>query len=298
MLRQRIISAACMLLALFAAAFLLPSAGILFLIMALGFLGSLEYARLLRHASITVFTKTMLAGGLLISAAAYLDLHGNGRGGLPALPPFSWEIGALLFCLIMIALQSLRREPGPALLISAAATLLGLVYLPFLLNFHMRLALMEFEPAAETLIKWRVPALFPIVVVKVSDMGAYFSGRHFGGAKLCPRLSPGKTWSGFGGGLATAMLVAVCFAYFIKAPAAVLQPLWQPLPLSLCGVLLALVGAGGDLFESFLKRATAVKDSSGVLPGMGGLLDVLDSLLFSAPIFYIMIRIATASYPS
>ncbi len=292
MLRQRIISAAGMLLALFAAAFLLPPPGILLLIMALGFLGLSEYARLLQHANIEVFTKTMLAGGLLLSMAAYLDLRGNASGGGSALPPFSREIIALVVCLIMIVLQSLRREPSPATLRSVTATLLGLLYLPFLLNFHMRLALMEFAPATDTLFKWRIPALFPIVVVKVSDMGAYFSGRHFGGPKLCPRLSPGKTWSGFGGGLATAILVALCFAYFFNSPAPALEFLWRPLPLVLCGALLAIVGVGGDLFESFLKRAAAVKDSSGILPGMGGALDVLDSLLFSAAVFYAILRIA------
>lgn len=288
MLRQRIFSAVGMLLALFAAAFLLPPIGVMLLIMALGILGLIEYGRLLRHAGVAVFTKIMLFGGVLLTGVAYLDLSGIGRHPYP----FPWEIAALTFCLFLIMMQALRQTPDLKTLTAAAGTVLGLLYLPVLLNFYMRLALIDGLPASGSFVNWRVLALFPIVTVKVSDMGAFFVGRRFGRRKLCPHLSPGKTWAGFGGGIATAVLVSLFFAIVINTPDAVTESFWRPLPLALCGILLAVVGVAGDLCESFLKRVTDVKDSSGVLPGMGGVLDVLDSLLFSAPVFYVILRIA------
>ncbi len=286
MLRQRIISAIGMLLALFAAAFLLPPIGIMLLIMVLGVLGLIEYDRLLRHAGVAVFTKVMLFGGILLTGAAYLDSGGIGNYTFP------WEITALGLCLILIMMQALRQTPDIKTLVATGATVLGLLYLPVMLNFYMRLALIDGLPAGDSIVYRRVLALLPIVTVKVSDMGAFFAGQRFGRRKLCYRLSPGKTWAGLVGGIIVAVLVCLFFATLISVPQAVSPSFWQPLPLAFCGILLAIVGVAGDLSESFLKRSTGVKDSSGVLPGVGGVLDVLDSLLFCAPVFYVIIRIA------
>ncbi len=123
---------------------------------------------------------------------------------------------------------------------------------------------------------WWILCFF--VSVWAADVGAYFVGRRFGKTKLAPSISPGKTVEGLFGGLALVMLVFVPILFFLFNASAAL--------LLLATVLVtALVSVGGDLFESKLKRHVALKDSSQILPGHGGVLDRIDSLLSAAPFF-------------
>ncbi len=122
-----------------------------------------------------------------------------------------------------------------------------------------------------------------------ADTGAYFAGRAFGRKKLCPGVSPGKTWEGVAGGtllslVAVAVLLALAEGYgFVKGPVGGL-PVW--LHGVILGVLISAVAVVGDLSESFLKRGTGVKDAGRLIPGHGGVLDRLDSLVFSGPMVY------------
>lgn len=120
-----------------------------------------------------------------------------------------------------------------------------------------------------------------LVLVWGADVGAYFAGRAFGKRLLAPAVSPGKTWAGVGGGFALAGVVC---------GTAVL--LWQPNPLVWVAVTLGLVAVSvfGDLFESVIKRATGVKDSGTILPGHGGMLDRIDSLLAVLPFCAVAVR--------
>jgi len=124
-------------------------------------------------------------------------------------------------------------------------------------------------------------ALFAVAIVWAADTGAYFVGVRFGKRKLAPRISPGKSWEGLYGGLATALLLAVaCLPWFDLG--------WAMLPrLLLLTLVTALFSVAGDLFESLLKRHAGAKDSSDLIPGHGGLLDRLDSLLAALPVFVI-----------
>lgn len=115
-----------------------------------------------------------------------------------------------------------------------------------------------------------------------SDTAAFYFGSRFGRHKLCPAISPAKTWEGFYGGLAGATAGALLMRHFFL-PA---EGLAWLLPLIL---LLAALGAAGDLVESIIKRAFAVKDSGTILPGHGGLLDRMDSLLLTAPALYFLL---------
>ncbi|WP_368039839.1 phosphatidate cytidylyltransferase [Sphingomonas bacterium] len=112
-------------------------------------------------------------------------------------------------------------------------------------------------------------ALWTLLIVWATDIGAYFAGRLIGGPLLAPRLSPGKTWAGLGGGMAAALLVGALVAF-----AARLAPGYYWL-----GAPMALLAQAGDLYESALKRRAGVKDSGRLLPGHGGLLDRLDGLV-------------------
>jgi phosphatidate cytidylyltransferase len=130
------------------------------------------------------------------------------------------------------------------------------------------------------------PLISVIATVKLSDTGQYFVGSNFGKRKLAPRLSPKKTWEGAIGGGAAASVLAAVIIIMIQRRVTGLDP---PNPLwTLCFTLtVAVGGVFGDLAESLLKRDAGVKDSSNWMPGLGGVLDLLDSLLFAAPVAYL-----------
>ena len=123
-------------------------------------------------------------------------------------------------------------------------------------------------------------AIWVIAVIKLADAGAYLFGTHLGKKKLLPSISPGKTVEGFVGALISGGLIGMMGS-----------PLFPEFWFGPClGVILAFVGSIGDMVESFLKRRASVKDSGRVLPGIGGLLDLCDSLIFGVPVAYLAIR--------
>ncbi len=129
-----------------------------------------------------------------------------------------------------------------------------------------------------------------IVITKFSDAGAYFSGRALGRTKLCPAVSPGKTLEGLIGGMLVAMLVAwIYFGCCAPAMFGATSVSVAPLGIVVLGVLLTLAGLSGDLLESIFKREMGCKDSGKLLPGLGGLWDVTDSLLPASVVGYLVI---------
>lgn len=143
----------------------------------------------------------------------------------------------------------------------------------------MRLAAIAYVLAAIVTLLWlrhqpalgRETILWIVCCTWATDIGAYVVGRSAGGAKLAPRISPGKTWSGLVGGMAWAAVGSAAFGYAFG--------LGQTVPLAIIGALLAVVGQVGDLLESGLKRQAGVKDSGTLIPGHGGLLDRVDGLV-------------------
>jgi phosphatidate cytidylyltransferase len=127
--------------------------------------------------------------------------------------------------------------------------------------------------------------LLPFLTIVVSDSAQYYGGRLMGRRKLSPTISPKKTVEGAITGVLAAAVATPALAYWLLPG----HPLWM---LALLGVLLALTGIAGDLFESLLKRSAGVKDSSGLIPGHGGMLDRIDSLLFAGPVYYLFLRYA------
>ncbi len=129
--------------------------------------------------------------------------------------------------------------------------------------------------------KGPVWALFALLIVWAADSGAYFIGVRFGKHKMAPRISPGKSWQGFFGGLPAALLLAVIALSFLGIG-------WSSLPdLLLLTAVTSLFSVAGDLFESLLKRHAGAKDSSDLIPGHGGALDRVDSLLAALPVFVV-----------
>jgi len=148
----------------------------------------------------------------------------------------------------------------------------------FFIFVPMAISLMELHLNYSTLL------LFLLVLIWAADIGAYFVGKFFGKNKLCPRVSPGKTLEGVYGGIALTQVVAITYVYITTQ-----TPLLNDfLIFSFLAFAVSLVSVLGDLFESVLKRIAQVKDSGNILPGHGGLLDRIDSLTSSAPIFFLL----------
>jgi phosphatidate cytidylyltransferase len=190
----------------------------------------------------------------------------------------------LLVQLIIMALtggtlvaMTLRGAPYDKMLASVGATILGVLYIA-LLGAHLVSVRLWFK---HELAKDLLSYFF--LVLMSADAGAYYVGRALGKHKLAPAISPGKTWEGVAGGVGAAVLMATISHYWFFPE----LPLKYGLPLA---VVMTVLGILGDLSESALKRGAGAKDAASILPGHGGLLDRLDSLLFSAPLLYYFAR--------
>ncbi len=182
----------------------------------------------------------------------------------------------LVLSLLLLALMYLfSLGPLDQLIYRLGWQLLGLLYLPLLLG---HLVLLRQLPEGRG---WVFLVLFAVMAC---DSLAYFSGVSFGRHKLYPAVSPKKSIEGSLGGL-----VGSCLGVWVAA--ALFLPDFGPGHIILVGLLLGVAGQVGDLFESLLKRACGVKDSGGIFPGHGGILDRLDSLLFAFPLAYYLARL-------
>lgn len=193
---------------------------------------------------------------------------------LPELPIFIFSIGLCLFFL-----NRFRRSEDA--LLHVAVEFFGVAYVAVPLSFMLAI-LYPISLGVHQDGRWWL--IYLLLVTKITDIGAYFFGRLWGRHRLAPVLSPKKTIEGAIAGFACAVLFSLAMVYIGKEYATPSFPLklWDALWL---GILIGIFGQIGDLAESLLKRDAVVKDSNR-LPGLGGILDMLDSLLFTAPIVY------------
>ncbi len=195
-----------------------------------------------------------------------------------------WPLFAMAIASLLVATYELFRfETATRAAANVSYAIFSIAYVGILLSFVVQL---RYVGSSE----WGILALASLLmVVKMSDIGAYFVGRAVGRHKLAPKVSPGKTIEGFVGGLVFAVAGA-WLAFDVVAPKAFgIEVNYSFATLVLYGVLLAAAGVVGDLSESILKRAAEKKDSSDWLPGFGGVLDMLDSVLTSAPVAYLLL---------
>jgi phosphatidate cytidylyltransferase len=195
------------------------------------------------------------------------------------------DLDTTMLLLVLLALTvgvlvaaTLRGAPFDKIITSSGATILGVLYV-VLLGGHLVALRTGFQPklSADLL-------SFFFLIIMGSDTGAYYAGKAVGKHKLAPNISPGKTWEGVVGGIVTGLaLAAVAHFWFFRE-----LPLKWALPLA---ALMTLLGVLGDLTESALKRSAGAKDAAKILPGHGGILDRLDSLLFNAPLIYYFARL-------
>ena len=177
-----------------------------------------------------------------------------------------WEFLGILFVLFLFYLIAYSHIPD--LSRDLMVNVLALLYLPLLLGHFVWL---RYLSDGEWWVFWL------LMVIMAGDTGAFYAGRTWGKTKLYPEVSPGKTWAGVAGGTAAAVIVGAALGRWAL-------PSMSLMGLAALALLLAVVGLLGDLFESMLKRQAQVKDASEILPGHGGMLDRLDSLLFAAPL--------------
>ncbi|MDA3798632.1 MAG: CDP-archaeol synthase [Kiritimatiellae bacterium] len=202
----------------------------------------------------------------------------------------NFESSVLAAAIITFFLREMAIPNNTKITQNLATEVFGVFYIAFLLNFILKLGFMFRVPedALSALPQGgRMLLLYGIATVKFSDAGAYFTGKYLGKHKLLPRVSPKKTWEGVGGGLVFAIVTSLIVCKLTNFSFGSLE--FSLLDAFILPVLLTFAGLAGDLCESMLKRDTGIKDSSKDLPGMGGILDVLDSLITSLPILYIYV---------
>jgi phosphatidate cytidylyltransferase len=190
-----------------------------------------------------------------------------------------FETSFLIIFVLGLCLRQFISKTNTTGILSISVTLFGLMYVPWLLNFIQKI---NFFPDIEG----KYFLLYFILITKFSDMGAYVVGSLIGKHKMIPRISPGKTWEGFGGAIVASTGASLAFVHFFGPHMFGMNTLHAVI----LGVVLSSTAVIGDLIESLFKREAGVKDSGGFFPGIGGILDLLDSLLFNAPIMYLYLR--------
>jgi len=212
-----------------------------------------------------------LAGGSLFTVFAFNE---------PGKPPDFVILQLILIILTIAALiaATVKGPPFDQILANTGSTILGVLYV-VVLGGHLVALRTGFQPNLSTHLLG-----FFFLVIMGADVAAYYVGRAFGKNKLAPSISPGKTWEGVIGGIAGGLAMALLAHYWFFRE----FPLKWALPLA---AVMTVLGVLGDLTESALKRSAGAKDAAKILPGHGGLLDRLDSLLFNAPLIYYFAKI-------
>ncbi len=180
--------------------------------------------------------------------------------------------GTVGILLGMFMIQIIRQETKFSIH-GICTTMTGIIYVVWLSSYIIKILYMtEFDG------RWMILVL--VAITKSGDIFAYLVGSNFGKHKLIPKISPGKTIEGSIGGIFGSLIVAIILTKIIPVPENMNMHSW------ILGIVLGFTGQLGDLAESMLKRNGSVKDSGQYIPGMGGILDLLDSILFNAPIMY------------
>jgi phosphatidate cytidylyltransferase len=243
--------------------------------------GLAEFYGIAAKRDLVCFNYWGIFGGVLLIIGTFLEVTGHiGTQGSPARVN-DFETTFLILFVLGLCLRQFFSRSNTAGILAISTTLFGLMYVPWLLNFLQKI---NFFHGLDDNGKYYV--LYFIVVTKFSDTGAYAVGSLIGKHKMIPRISPGKTWEGFGGAIAVSTLASVIFAHFFHDKLAGMKIIHA----IILGVVLSVCAVIGDLIESLFKREAGVKDSGNFFPGIGGILDLLDSLLFNAPIMYLYLR--------
>jgi len=226
--------------------------------------GLYEFFAMLRKKGAIEYGVFGMLVGAVIPFVVHLQL-GSGRSG---------EVLFIVLACFGLFLLQFARKDNPYALEGISITFFGIMYISWFLSFAIKL---RFLDGGEWLIA------YALVVTKSSDIGAYCIGMPLGRRLLIRHISPKKTVEGTLGGLLVAGLVSMLFASVLPFSINIYG-------LFLLGALIAAIGQSGDLAESLIKRYCGVKDSGSRIPGFGGVLDMMDSVLFTTPLFYFYVQ--------
>jgi len=252
------------------------------LICAFGLIALWEFYRMLDHRGLPNFKITaMICGAVMLGGSFYYFAKmGPARS-------YDFEVAVLVFFLLTVfARQMFARLRDDEPLQTMAYTLFGLLYVLWLFNFMTKIVYLT-PRSSSGAVTGQFYCLYLIAVTKFSDMGAYLVGSAVGRHLMIPHISARKTWEGFFGALAFALLASLMLFKLMPGHLAALN--WTHA--TVLGLLLGFAAVVGDLAESIIKRSTGVKDSGNFLPGIGGALDLVDSLLFTAPLLFFYLRL-------
>lgn len=225
-----------------------------------------EFFTLLREAQAPCYRLFGVAMGIIICLIVYMELGMTQSGEVLFL---------VLGCFFLFVIQFTATTDNSQALVGIALTLFGILYVSWFLSFLVKIRFLE---------GGTVWVAYLVAVTKAGDIGGYLIGSLIGRRKLIPHISPKKSVEGLIGGLAVCVLVSLAFGPHLPLA-------FNRGHLIVLGLLIGVVGEIGDLSESLMKRFCRAKDSGRVFPGMGGALDLVDSVLFTAPMFYFHLRI-------
>ncbi len=266
---------------LFSGSTLISNSVFLLIMVSLAGFGLEEFYELVAKGGLVCFKWWGILGGVLLIIGTFL--HFTGKLGISgtAARPNDFETSFLILFVLGLCLRQFFSRSNTAGILAISTTLFGLMYVAWLLNFIQKI---NFFPNLNGNGSFYV--LYFILVTKFSDSGAYAVGSLIGKHKMIPRISPGKTWEGFGGALAVSTAASLLFCWLAKDKLTGMN--W--VHAVILGIILSSAAVVGDLIESVFKREAGVKDSGRFFPGIGGILDLLDSLLFNAPLMYLYLR--------
>lgn len=248
----------------------LGSTGAIWLLSIIAALTLREFFALIRSLGIEPFDRVgMVLAFLICLSPLYLEPRGVNSGA------------PLALAAIIFAVRILGERKAQGRLDTLAWTLFGVVYIPFMLSFLGRTVTIA-DPVPQTGL---VLAVWVIAVSKFCDVGALLTGLALGRHKMAPVISPKKTWEGAVGGLLTSMAVGAGIAV---AFADQLPPNFTPLFATLVALPIAALAIVSDLVESIIKRHANAKDAGATIPGIGGMFDLSDSLILTAPVGYVV----------
>jgi len=223
--------------------------------------GLYEYFLMLEKKGISIYRYFGIGMGTIIPLSIMFKFE----------PTKSWELLFIVLALFSLILMQFKRRDSSGVIVDISTTLFGILYVSWFFSFLIKI---RYLPGG----LWLLASL--LLITKLGDIGAYLIGSKWGKHLLIPRISPNKTIEGSIGGLIFSVLGGLVCKGFL--PFGYGQLLIIALSLGILGQL-------GDLSESLLKRDCQVKDSGNIFPGMGGVLDEIDSLLFTAPVFYFIL---------
>lgn len=259
-MKKRIISSIILILITIVSIIYYPLFGIITTIIIL--IGLYEFYYMIEKKEVKLFKPLGLIIGIFIPISIYFRLEIKE----------GWQFLFVVLALFLLFLLELTKKEAHQPVLSISATIFGIIYISWCFSFLLRI---------RQLTDGTLLTAFLIVITKSSDIGAYLVGKKYGRTFILEKVSPKKSLEGAIGGFLFSLIIGSIFSIFIES--------LNFIEKFFLIMILAIISQLGDLFESLIKRDCKVKDSGRLIPGMGGVLDVIDSLIFSAPTFYLYI---------